>query len=83
MTFNTFVLKIENAASQCPVSWIQTSLNKQECLTFGNSTLSWNAANSQCGILGPGAALTSITSAFENTEIAGLLFKAKDSRLYF
>uniref|UniRef100_A0A914CFD2 alpha-L-fucosidase n=1 Tax=Acrobeloides nanus TaxID=290746 RepID=A0A914CFD2_9BILA len=72
VTFNTFVLKIQNAASQCPVNWIQNSLNKQECLTFGNSTLGWNAANSQCGILGPGATLTSITSAFENTEIAGL-----------
>uniref|UniRef100_A0A914E0C2 alpha-L-fucosidase n=1 Tax=Acrobeloides nanus TaxID=290746 RepID=A0A914E0C2_9BILA len=72
VTFNTFVLKIENAADQCPVNWIQNSLNKQECLTFGNSTLGWNAANSQCGILGPGATLTSITSAFENTEISGL-----------
>ena len=65
------MLKIENAADQCPVNWIQNSLNKQESLTFGNSTLGWNAANSQCGILGPGAALTSITSAFENTEISG------------
>uniref|UniRef100_A0A914DS32 alpha-L-fucosidase n=1 Tax=Acrobeloides nanus TaxID=290746 RepID=A0A914DS32_9BILA len=72
VSFDTFVLKIENAADQCPVNWIQNSINQQECLTFGNSTLGWNAANSQCGALGPGATLTSINSVFENSVIQDL-----------
>lgn len=70
VTFNTFILRIEYAADQCPPSWVQSTVNNRECLTSKPNTTDWSSANQECELLGPGGALTSVTSAFENREIA-------------
>uniref|UniRef100_A0A914C081 alpha-L-fucosidase n=1 Tax=Acrobeloides nanus TaxID=290746 RepID=A0A914C081_9BILA len=70
---DVFVLKIEYAADQCPMNFIKSNTNSRACYSFINATLDWASANAACAKAAPGATLVSIGSAFENSEVDGLI----------